>query len=121
MKYSISDDFEKMFQNTVFYNEKESTKFFQAMQHGFIWAGILAGTSELKHYYLKGREIKMLIKNFDCNNCIKREVCKYKEVDTPEILFKIEGSIDNEYCPPIINFTVSCKEFQKIEDFLTRK
>ena len=54
MKYSISDDFEKMFQNTIFYNEKESTKFFQAMQHGFIWAGILAGTSELKHYYLKG-------------------------------------------------------------------
>ena len=52
MRYSISDDFEKMFQNTIFYNEKDSTKFFQAMQHGFIWAGILAGvTSYLKHYY----------------------------------------------------------------------
>ena len=45
----------------------------------------------------------MLIKNFDCNNCAKANVCKYKEVETKT----------NEYCPPIINFTVSCKEFQK--------
>lgn len=63
----------------------------------------------------------MLIKNFDCNNCIKGKVCKYKEVETPEIISKVEGRIDNEFCPPIINFTVSCKEFQKIGDFLTRK
>ena len=60
----------------------------------------------------------MLIKNFDCNNCIKKEVCKYKEVETPEILSKVEGRIDNTYCPPIIDFIVTCKEFQKKANFL---
>ena len=59
----------------------------------------------------------MLIKNFNCNNCTKENVCKYKEIETPEIISKVEGKIDNEYCPPIINFTVSCKEFQKNADF----
>ena len=54
----------------------------------------------------------MLIKNFDCNNCAKANVCKYKEVETPEIITKVETKT-NEYCLPIINFTVSCKEFQK--------
>jgi hypothetical protein len=53
----------------------------------------------------------MLIKNFDCNNCTKENVCKYKEVETPEIISKIEDKIDNEYCPSIINFEVFCKEF----------
>jgi hypothetical protein len=61
----------------------------------------------------------MLIKNFDCNNCIKQNVCKYKEIETPEIISKVENKIDNEYCPSIISFTVSCKEFQK--EFLTVK
>lgn len=55
----------------------------------------------------------MLIKNFDCNTCTKENVCKYKEVETPEIILKVETRINNEYCPPIINFTVSCEEFQK--------
>jgi len=59
----------------------------------------------------------MLIKNFDCNNCIKGKVCKYKEVEIDAIVSKVKGRIDNEYCPPIINFTVSCKEFQKIGFF----
>ncbi len=63
----------------------------------------------------------MLIKSFDCNNCVKENVCKYKEVETPEIILKVENKIDNECCPSIINFTVSCKEFQKKADFLTRK
>ena len=63
----------------------------------------------------------MLIKSFDCNNCTKENVCKYKEIETPEIISKVEARIDNEYCPSIINFTVSCKEFQKKADFLTRK
>jgi len=60
----------------------------------------------------------MLIKNFDCNNCTKGNVCKYKEVETPEIVSKIKGKIDNECCPSIINFVVSCEEFQK--NILTR-
>ena len=59
----------------------------------------------------------MLIKNFDCDNCIKVNVCKYKEVETPEIISKVETRIDNEYCPSIINFTVSCEEFQKKVSF----
>ena len=61
-----------------------------------------------------------LIKNFDCNICIKETVCKYKEIDTPEIISKVSTRIDNEYCPPIINFSVSCKEYQKKPDFLTK-
>lgn len=62
----------------------------------------------------------MLIKNFDCNSCAKANVCKYKEIETPEIITKVETRINNEYCPSIIDFTVSCKEFQKKADFLTR-
>ena len=61
----------------------------------------------------------MLTKNFDCNVCIKKNVCKHKEIETPEIISKVEGKIDNEYCPPIINFVASCKEFQK--EYLTVK
>jgi hypothetical protein len=62
----------------------------------------------------------MLIKSFDCNNCIKENVCKYKEVETPEIISKVENKIDNECCPSIINFAVSCKEFQKKITSLTK-
>ena len=59
----------------------------------------------------------ILIKNFDCNICMKENVCKYKEIETPEIISKVENKIDNECCPPVIKFTISCEEFQK--DFLT--
>ena len=62
----------------------------------------------------------MLIESFDCNNCTKENVCKYKEVETPEIISKVKCRIDNADCPPVINFTVSCIEFQKKADFLTR-
>ena len=55
----------------------------------------------------------MLIQNFNCKKCTKRNVCKYMEVETPEIVSKVETKIDNEYCPPIITFTVYCGEFQK--------
>ena len=61
----------------------------------------------------------MLIKNFNCEECTKKTVCKYKEIETPEIISKVENKINNEYCPSIINFIVSCKEFQK--DFLRTK
>lgn len=61
-----------------------------------------------------------LIKNFDCNICIKEKVCKYKEIETSEIISKVKTRIDNEYCPPIIKFSVSCKEYQKKPDFLTK-
>lgn len=60
----------------------------------------------------------MITKSFDCDYCTKRNVCKYKEVETPEIISKVAKKIDNEYCPPIIKFTISCEEFQK--EFLTR-
>ena len=61
----------------------------------------------------------MLIKSFDCNHCAKRNVCKYKEIETPEIISKVENKIDNECCPSVIKFTISCEEFQK--DFLTTR
>jgi len=51
MKYSISDDFEKMFENTTFFNKPYSEDLFQAMQHGLIWAGMLAGSCENKKYF----------------------------------------------------------------------
>lgn len=58
----------------------------------------------------------MLNKKFNCNECVKRKVCKYKEVETPEIILKVEGKIDNEYCPSIIKFSVLCEEFVRIFD-----
>ena len=62
----------------------------------------------------------MLIKNFNCNKCTKRNICKYKEIETAEIISKVEGKLDNEYCPPIISFSAFCKEYQRQPDFLTR-
>ena len=61
----------------------------------------------------------MLIKNFNCEECTKKNVCKYKEIETPKIISKVEDKINNECCPSVINFSVSCKEFQKI--FLTNR
>ncbi len=63
----------------------------------------------------------MLVKSFDCNNCTKENVCKYREVATPEIVSKVETRIDNEYCPTVIFFTVSCTAFQKKTGLLTRE
>lgn len=63
----------------------------------------------------------MLIKNFNCEDCTKKNVCKYKEIETPEFISKVENKIDNECYSSVINFTVSCEEFQKKADFLTRK
>lgn len=55
-----------------------------------------------------------LIKNFNCDNCIKKNVCKYKEVEAPEVISRVEGRLDNQvYDEDIIVFSVSCKEFQK--------
>ena len=59
----------------------------------------------------------MLINNINCNACVKKNVCKYKEIEVPEIISKVENKIDNEYCPLIIDFTVFCKEY----NYLTRK
>lgn len=50
MKYSISDDFKKMFENTIFSNKPYSEDLYKAMQHGLIWAGLLAGTSKNEKY-----------------------------------------------------------------------
>jgi len=55
-----------------------------------------------------------LIKNFNCDNCIKKNVCKYKEVEVPEVISRVETKLDNQvYDENIIIFSVSCKEFQK--------
>lgn len=51
--------------------------------------------------------------NFDCNNCKKVNVCKYTEIEVPEIISKVENKIDNEACPEIIEFYVVCREFEK--------
>ena len=55
-----------------------------------------------------------LIRNFNCDNCIKKNVCKHKEVEVPEVISRVEGRLDNQvYDENIIIFSVSCKEFQK--------
>ena len=51
--------------------------------------------------------------NFECENCKKYNVCKYTEVEVPEIISKVEGKLDNEFCPDIIEFYVVCKEFER--------
>lgn len=70
----------------------------------------------IKNTNLQMVKTSMLVKNFNCEECVKKNVCKYKEVETPEIVSKIKDKIDNECCPPVINFVVSCKEFQKFFD-----
>lgn len=50
--------------------------------------------------------------NFDCNNCKKVNVCKYTE-QIPDLLSTIEGKIDNEACPEIIDFYATCSEFDR--------
>ena len=32
-----------------------------------------------------------LIKNSNCDNCIKKNVCKYKEVEVPEVISRVES------------------------------
>ena len=51
--------------------------------------------------------------NFDCNNCKKVNVCKYTEIEVPEIISKVENKIDNEACPEIIDFYAICSEFDR--------
>lgn len=50
--------------------------------------------------------------NFDCNSCKKINVCKYTE-QMPDLLSTIEGKIDNESCPEIIEFYATCSEFDR--------
>jgi hypothetical protein len=51
--------------------------------------------------------------NFKCEECKKRKVCKYTEIETPEIISKVSSKIDDEYCPEIIEFYVTCTEFER--------
>lgn len=51
LKYIISEDFEKAFQTTKFYQESNSSTYFEAMQHGIIWASLLMASSEIPKYY----------------------------------------------------------------------
>ena len=43
LDYIQSDDFDKAFKSTIFANDNTKSELcFQAMQHGLIWAGLLA-------------------------------------------------------------------------------
>lgn len=50
LKYIQSNDFEEMFKSTIFFNDTKSEFCFQAMQHGIIWASLLAGAEMPKYY-----------------------------------------------------------------------
>ena len=45
-------------------------------------------------------------KNFNCEECKKVNVCKYTEIEVPEVISQVENKIDNESCPEIIEFYV---------------
>ena len=51
IKYINSDKLEEHFKNTNFYNEENSQKYYNAMQHGLIWATTLIASSEITKYY----------------------------------------------------------------------
>lgn len=59
-------------------------------------------------------------KNFNCEECRKVNVCKYTEIEVPEIISKVENKIDNEFCPEIIEFYVVCREFERKPACTTR-
>ena len=40
-----------MFKNTIFFDKPYSVDLYQAMQHGLIWAGLLAGSNNKKYLY----------------------------------------------------------------------
>ena len=52
-----------------------------------------------------------MIFNFNCEDCIKQSVCKYADMEVPEILSKVNNKLNNEYCPPNLLFKVECIEF----------
>ena len=51
LKYINSEELEKAFQATKFYQESNSSTYFEAMQHGIIWASLLMASSEISKYY----------------------------------------------------------------------
>lgn len=51
--------------------------------------------------------------NSDCKDCIKYNVCKYAENEVPEVILKVGNAISNNTCPEIIEFYVTCKEFER--------
>ena len=48
---------------------------------------------------------------FNCKECIHQKICQISKDVVPELIHKVEGQIDNEYYPPMIEFQVICKEF----------
>lgn len=53
INYIQSDNMDKAFKSTIFFNDPEKSELcFQAMQHGIIWAGLLAAAEEIPKYYL---------------------------------------------------------------------
>ena len=55
-----------------------------------------------------------LTKQFNCDICTKNNVCKFKEVEVPEVISRVEGRLDNQvYDEDIIKFYICCLEFQQ--------
>ena len=53
MNYVQSNSLEDAFKATIFFDDEKSELCFQAMQHGIIWAGLLAAAEkEIPKYYL---------------------------------------------------------------------
>ena len=53
LEHVYRDKLEEQFKNTNFYNEENSCKYYDAMQHGLIWATTLMASSGVLKYYTK--------------------------------------------------------------------
>jgi len=51
LKYINSEELDKAFQTTKFYQESNSSTYFEAMQHGIVWASLLMASPKIPKYY----------------------------------------------------------------------
>lgn len=63
-------------------------------------------------------EKNILIKNFDCNNCIKQTVCKYIDINVSEVISAVDNTLSN--CSynhdKVLYFVANCKEYKEKTD-----
>lgn len=53
IKYINDNKLEEHFKSTEFYLEENSYKYYNAMEHGLIWATTLIASSEILKYYIQ--------------------------------------------------------------------
>lgn len=51
IKYITSGKLKDHYKDTDFYDESDNYKYYNAMQHGLVWAATLMASSEISKYY----------------------------------------------------------------------